>query len=96
VVDAVHKPGGQARQSLVRAHHVEVGVNPETEGLRYLAKHLLMLASSHDGAMKVVGVAQRGHHRGKLDRLRTGPHEDQDVTRCSHDPLRARFISGSP
>ena len=81
----------EPRQGLVGAHHVEVGVDGEAEGLGDLAEHLLVLASGHHGTAEVVGAAQRGHHRGELDRLRAGTHEDQDVARCGHGPLPSRF-----
>jgi hypothetical protein len=77
-------PGGQPRQSLVGAHHVEVGANREAERLGDLAEHLPVLAGGHHGAADVIGAAKRGYHRGEFDHLRAGAHEDQDVARCGH------------
>ena len=78
---------------LVGAHHVEVGVDREAEGLGDLAEHLLVLASGHHGAAEVISAAQRGHHRGELDRLGAGAHEDRDVARCGQGALsRSRHL----
>ena len=49
-----------------------LGVDCEAERL---AEHLRVLASGHHGAEEVAGTAQRGHHRGELDRLRAGAHK---------------------
>ncbi len=87
-VDAVHEPGRQARQSLVGTHHVEIGVDREAEDLGDLAEHLLVLAGGHHRAAEVVGIAQRRHHRGQLNRLRAGAHEDRDVARRTHGLTR--------
>ena len=94
-VDPVHEPGGQLSQTLVGAHHVEVGVDFEAEGLGDLAEHLFVLPSGHDGAAEVIRAAQRGYDRGELDRLRAGAHEDRDVARFGQDSLPARVTGPS-
>ena len=78
-VDAGHQPRRQLGQRLIGTHHVELGIHRDAEPIDDLAEHLLVLPGRDDRAREIAGVPERRDHRGQLDGLRAGAHEDQNA-----------------
>jgi hypothetical protein len=53
-------------------------VGGDAEGGEDRGGEIAVLAGLHDGC----AVAERGDHRGELDRLRAGAEDDEDVGHC--------------
>ncbi len=90
-VEALQHPGGDVGERLAGAHHVEVDVRPQAEGLERTVEHLAMLRRGAQGHLEALGlVAQPEHHRRHLDRFGTGADHGQ------HPPAGAGAAHSTP
>ncbi len=70
---------GQARQGLVRPHHVQVVVGADAEEAKHLVQDLPVLAGDADHRLQALGRLQRAHDGRHLDRFRPGAEHGQDL-----------------